>query len=77
MNKQQYLDALRHFLSDLPPKEIEESVNYYAEMIDDRTEAGKIECHESSLGFVNVTLSTASGNIDYTSGGNIDIRIID
>lgn len=40
MNKQEFLSQLRKGLSSLPQKEIEERVNFYGEMIDDRTEEG-------------------------------------
>lgn len=43
MNKQQFLDALRHGLSQLPGEEIEKQVAYYSELIDDMTEDGMTE----------------------------------
>lgn len=40
MKKQEYLDQLRAALGCLPEGEIEESVAFYAEMIDDRVADG-------------------------------------
>ena len=36
MNKTEFLDALRHALGKLPSYEVEQSIAFYAEMIDDR-----------------------------------------
>lgn len=43
MNKQQFLAAIRERISGLPQKDIEESLDFYAEMIDDRVEEGMTE----------------------------------
>lgn len=43
MNKQEYLDQLRAALGCLPEEETEESVAFYAEMIDDRVADGMSE----------------------------------
>ncbi len=43
MTKQQFLDRLRHELHGLSDKDILNSLDYYAEMIDDRVEAGMAE----------------------------------
>jgi len=43
MNKQQFLDALRRGLSQLPSEEIEKQLAYYSELIDDMTEDGMTE----------------------------------
>lgn len=40
MKKQEFLDALRAHLMGLPPRDIEEQVRFYGEMIDDRLEEG-------------------------------------
>ena len=40
MTKQEFLDELRSRLSKLPSKDAEEHINFYSEMIDDRTEDG-------------------------------------
>ena len=40
MTKQQFIDALKKRLSGLPEVEIEERLNFYSEMIDDRIEEG-------------------------------------
>ena len=43
MLKQEFLDALRNRLSGLPEAEINERLNFYSEMIDDRMEDGLSE----------------------------------
>lgn len=43
MTKQEFLKVLRKCLSGLPKDEIEQQVNYYSEMIDDRMEEGLSE----------------------------------
>ena len=43
MNKQVFLERLRKALSGLPPKEQEERITFYSEMIDDRMEEGLSE----------------------------------
>ncbi len=43
MTKTQFLDRLRHELHGLSDKDILQSLDYYAEMIDDRVEAGMEE----------------------------------
>ncbi len=43
MNKQQFLNELRKALYGMPPAEIEKSVQFYSEMIDDRMEDGMNE----------------------------------
>lgn len=43
MNKQEFLARLRDGLSALPPKESQERLNFYSEMIDDRMEEGLAE----------------------------------
>lgn len=43
MNKQQFLTAIKGKLSDLPQDDIDKSLDYYQEMIDDRIEDGMTE----------------------------------
>ena len=43
MNKQEFLDKLRTGLMGLPKDDLEERVNFYSEMIDDRMEEGVSE----------------------------------
>ena len=43
MNKQEFLDELRKGLCGLPSEDIEERINFYSEMIDDRMEEGLTE----------------------------------
>lgn len=43
MNKQQFLEALREGLSQLPEEEIRKQEDYYSEIIDDMTEDGMTE----------------------------------
>ncbi len=53
MNKQEFLLALRGALSDLPEEDIRASLDYYAEIIDDRVEEGLSETEAvASLGSV-------------------------
>lgn len=53
MNKQEFLLALRGALSDLPEADIKASLDYYAEIIDDRMEEGDSETDAvASLGSV-------------------------
>ena len=43
MTKNEFLARLRARLSDLPPDEVDERLNFYSEMIDDRMEEGLSE----------------------------------
>ncbi len=43
MNKLEFLEALSDALAGLSEKDIEESINYFSEMIDDRTDDGMSE----------------------------------
>lgn len=43
MSKQEFIDKLRSKLSGLPKQELEERLNFYSEMIDDRMEEGHSE----------------------------------
>lgn len=43
MNKREFLEQLQQYLSDLPQQDVEQSLQYYAEMIDDRIEDGMTE----------------------------------
>lgn len=43
MNKQEFLTELRQKLAGLPKDDLENRLNFYAEMIDDRVEEGKSE----------------------------------
>ncbi len=43
MSKQEFLDRLRRGLNGLPQEDIEERLNFYGEMIDDRMEEGLSE----------------------------------
>lgn len=43
MTKQEFLAELRRGLSGLPQNDIEERLNFYSEMIDDRMEEGLSE----------------------------------
>ena len=40
MNKKQFIETLRNKLSKFPQKEVDDSVNFYSEMIDDKIEDG-------------------------------------
>ncbi len=43
MNKQEYLNSLENALSGLPREEINKSLDFYAEMLDDAVENGEAE----------------------------------
>ena len=43
MTKSEFLEELKHKLSKLPAYEIEKTVSFYAECIDDRIEEGMTE----------------------------------
>lgn len=43
MNKQQFLEAIRNRIKGLPQSDIDKSLDYYSEMIDDRVEDGMTE----------------------------------
>ena len=43
MNKQEFLSKLKNSLSRLPKKEVDERIEFYSEMIDDRVEDGLSE----------------------------------
>lgn len=43
MNKQEYLDAITNRLDGVPEDEIQKSIDYYSEIIDDRIEDGMTE----------------------------------
>ena len=43
MTKQEFLDQLRAGLAGMPPKDVEERIEFYGEMIDDRMEEGLSE----------------------------------
>ena len=43
MTKQEFITELREKLSGLPKEDIEESISFYSEMIDDRIEEGQTE----------------------------------
>lgn len=58
MCKQEFLDALRKKLSGLPKQDIEEHIDFYSEIIDDRTEDGVTEkVAVSEIGSVDKTAS--------------------
>ena len=43
MSKSEFLDVLRKELKSQPPQDVEESLNFYSEMIDDRMDEGLSE----------------------------------
>lgn len=43
MNKKQFLEAIRNRIKGLPENDIDKSLDYYSEMIDDRVEDGMTE----------------------------------
>lgn len=64
MNKQEFLTELRKGLSGLPHDDIEESINFYSEMIDDRIEEGIPESEAvSDVGSVDEAVSQILSDI--------------
>ena len=58
MNKQEFLERLRRGLRGLPQGDIEERLNFYAEMIDDRMEEGLSEAEAvAEIGGVDEVVS--------------------
>lgn len=58
MNKQEFLAALRNALSGLPQEDIEQSIDFYSEMIEDRMEDGLSEEEATAaIGSVNDIVS--------------------
>lgn len=54
MNKAEFLDELKKSISEYPVEETEKSMEYYAEMIDDRVEDGMTEAEAvASLGSID------------------------
>lgn len=54
MNKAEFLNELKKLISEYPTEETEKSMEYYAEMIDDRVEDGMTEAEAvASLGSVD------------------------
>ena len=58
MNKQEFLEALKNGLSGLPQDDIEERIDFYSEMIDDKIEEGILEADAvASIGRVEEIVS--------------------
>ena len=85
MNKEQFMAALRHRLRYLPAEEVERSLSFYAESIDDRVEDGMSEWEavaalgdvesiareiETSLPLVTVVKERVKKEKHKTSGGS-------
>ena len=67
MKKIEFLNELRKGLSALPDKDIEERINFYSEIIDDRMEEGILEeAAVSELGSVNEVISQILSDIPLT-----------
>ena len=47
MKKTEFLAQLRGRLGQLPPQDIEKTLEYYSEMIDDKIEDGKCDIHKA------------------------------
>ena len=58
MNKAEFLDQLRQKLTGLPKQELEDRLNFYSEMIDDRIEEGVSE--EDAVSDIGTTDSVAA-----------------
>ncbi len=67
MNKQEFLAELRRGLQGLPQADIEERVNFYSEMIDDRMEDGLTESEAvAEIGSVGEVVSQILSDIPLT-----------
>lgn len=64
MNKQEYLDAITNRLDGVPEDEIQKSIDYYSEIIDDRIEDGMTEEESvSAVGSVDDAVNEILENI--------------
>ena len=67
MNKQEFLTKLRNGLHGLPQDEIEERLNFYREMIDDRMEEGLSEAEAvAAIGSVETIISQIVAEVPLT-----------
>jgi uncharacterized membrane protein len=67
MNKQEFLGKLRNGLSSLPQNEIEERLNFYSEVIDDRMEEGLSETDAvAAIGSVETIISQIVAEVPLT-----------
>ena len=55
MDQKEFLSALEARLAGLPEADLQSSLNFYAEMLDDLTEGGLCEIHTTS-GDIRVTI---------------------
>lgn len=75
MNKQEFIDLLRARLSGLAKQELEERLDFYSEMIDDRIEEGKSEEEAvSDVGSVDEIAEQIIADIPLTSIAKERIR---
>ena len=66
MTKQAFLNGLRRRLSGLPQSDIDDRVNFYSEMIDDRIEEGRSEEEAvSDIGPIKDVISEILKNISF------------
>ena len=67
MNKQEFLSGLRSALSGLPRDDIEERLEFYSEMIDDRVEEGMTEEEAvKSIGSIDDVVSQILSDVPIT-----------
>lgn len=65
MNKKEFLEEIRRRLSHLPNKDVEKSIEYYEEMIDDSIEDGLSEEDAvASIGSVDEIVKVISSDVD-------------
>ena len=73
MNKQEFIKALRERLMWLTSEELEKTVNFYSEMIDDRIEEGETEEEAvaalGSMDDITVKIAREVGKDDENEGG--------
>ena len=67
MNKQEFLEALKNGLSGLPQEDIDERIDFYSEMIDDKIEEGILEVEAvASIGGVEDIVSQTVAEVPIT-----------
>lgn len=75
MTKQEFITGLRTRLSDIPEKEAEEHISFYAEMIDDRMEEGLSEAEAvSAIGSVDEIASRIVSEIPHTKNAKEKLK---
>lgn len=79
MLKHQFMEALRAELSPISEEELGATLEYYAEMIDDRVESGMTDANgldlNSSSGDISGTLLSEKIFVEQTSSGDLNCPV--